>query len=71
MGQSKDSYVIKQAYPGAPWYHCGRCGRDGYAGTLGHGCTDCDNHFSHGLCDPVDQDADESTMERYSNEGGK
>lgn len=59
------------------WFHCPRCGRDGYAGTLGHGCTDCDNHFSHGLPDPLT--GAEHGQTRYfppqesgwENEGGK
>ncbi len=35
------------------WYHCERCNRHGYAGTNGHGCTACDNHFTHGHPDPL------------------
>lgn len=35
------------------WYHCPRCNNHGYGGTNGHGCTDCDNHFSHGYPDPL------------------
>lgn len=66
MGKSEVRYtlstkVLVTTHTASAWFHCPRCGRDGYAGTLGHGCTDCDNHFSHGLPDPLDT---------FENEGG-